>query len=1462
MYGLGIPPPGVGGLIGSGRAYALSGALILAAVAAAGEAHAAFPAEHIDGGLFLHEGDEAPNACGIFFDTKAGTSVSLDASGLDVTLVLTGNNDIGRSNANLAFFEIKAVSTGKVVHVYNFSQEVSGTYSFFAPATVLAELSDEDNPEDDIYAVRGIKNSATLNNIAQDIVKRIVNTDVDLAEYRTFGSNAEDSWSVLTFGGMDTVVRNVGGTTTVQTDTVHPLATFVPCIMFGSTTLGPDAEDPVIILNHPGNIYTVAKDSTFEDPGAKCYDNQTSPQDITGIADPAISTAAVVDMEVDTHKLTYRCIDLVGNKAKTVTLNVFVREGADTEAPVVTILPPPGATRTGLNLNQGGTYVEHGATCHDAQDGDLPISHIRYFLSDNPTNVGWSNFLDTSIPQNWLVEYQCVDSAGNEADTSELRRVTVSATSSTSFLLGPNPLRIKNGTETSALPNLGIVCVKVGTSGIAAALPTIDTMSRERTSTVEYRCTDPSSLPPLTRTVEILDDDPVEMGGPSIRILDDVVQIVDKDINYHEFGAVCGDPEDGNLDVTTRYTGGVADGSPLPADSDVFYGQYSCVDSDGNAAQVSRTIQQDIKGPTFMFNIANFTKYEWGVALSSAMDAQNPEIGATCEDPSGLKDDMTDATRTSDDVDVNMIGNQTITFMCTDAKDNESVKSIIADVDDRTRPTVHPRVDPYMQVLNETYVPPVADCNDNRDGTGYAEVNAVGTVNVMEKGDYPVTYTCVDERRNSASMGGTVMVIDDRTAPVITPDNESVLLDTDDQYSPPLPPVADLPGATCVDNFPVTPVGDRVIPLEGTTLKPLPEKSFARTFVHSYLGVIDEPKVEFVGAMNATFTCRDNFGNTATNHTMITSSIDDPSIIPRKYVRADAGADPAFEDVVPVDELEPLELELGELYLEPGALCLHPDGEFGAPLAKNATVKGQRVDTTKLGEYEVIYECEFNGGTAAPVGRTVSVVEQTDLIRQLEAPVFTFDGREFTGSMRITQGPGAKFDEERIKCMSNPAIASITGPRELTPLITAAAFIDENPIRVPAARLGDGKPDLAVSNRMSQAEAGAILKVLDRTIQYGVPVGADVDLGEDGITVSEFLRQAPPGRYVAIYDCEDYDPMAGTSAARVSLDILIQSRVSDDDWKFNPTFGRTWAGNEQLVAGGFSFNGRTFTVSDNYHVDFERASASIGETNTVTMKAFSDWPLEEVILSLGVPDLSRVTDAEAEIKVRLGIEYRENLEYTIEDIIHEQEEGLVDPEGTAVAVSSTRCNSSTDAVCHEFTVQFRVTAPLKSDVMAISAMDIDRRITTTYVNDGVEFTGDPLLPAKTAQFSVKRGNQHPVETVRLVQEDRRYDVWTDQDGFAWLRNSYGSWFQLTHAGFERLQDPEVTVMTRIHDGFEDLLEAEREKARLVFDSGSIENTVGKSFSIDAPVKAERLTPELLDLLRSEEARAIQYLHSR
>ncbi|RNJ80744.1 MAG: hypothetical protein D9C04_00105, partial [Nitrosopumilus sp. B06] len=297
--------------------------------------------------------------------------------------------------------------------------------------------------------------------------------------------------------------------------------------------------------------------------------------------------------------------------------------------------------------------------------------------------------------------------------------------------------------------------------------------------------------------------------------------------------------------------------------------------------------------------------------------------------------------------------------------------------------------------------------------------------------------------------------------------------------------------------------------------------------------------------------------------------------------------------------------------------------------------------------------------------------------------------------------------------------------------------------------------------------------------------------------------------------------------------------------------------------GGFKFNGKTIDITDNFHTGFPQATAKIGQTNIATIKAHSDMNLQRMILYLGVPDVSRATDAETQIIVEVRRDYSLDTGYEILSITHEQGEQLIEENSTAVSAGQIKCRSNIDKVCHEFSISFRVMAPLSSDIMAISAMDTDRRVTVSYINDGVAFTGDPLLPAATHTLQVKKGNQHPVETIHLTQQDRRYNVWIDQHGFVWLQNEYNSWEQLTHAKYEKLRDAPVTVMTRHHTDFADLIERERARATLIFNATELQSEVGESFTHDAPVRIDKLKdPVVLEKLRIAELAALEYLKNR
>ena len=306
-----------------------------------------------------------------------------------------------------------------------------------------------------------------------------------------------------------------------------------------------------------------------------------------------------------------------------------------------------------------------------------------------------------------------------------------------------------------------------------------------------------------------------------------------------------------------------------------------------------------------------------------------------------------------------------------------------------------------------------------------------------------------------------------------------------------------------------------------------------------------------------------------------------------------------------------------------------------------------------------------------------------------------------------------------------------------------------------------------------------------------------------------------------------------SDAVVITTPLGTKNSGSSDNWHMKPTFGISHLTHKQIVDNGFSFNGYSLTVTDNWHTDFHLTSSLIGETNTVKIKTYSADPLKWINLYLGVPRLGDVSDAESEIQLVVSRDYNNPVDYTIDEINHYQDEELVNVDDTTASLQKIKCQASdNDIKCYEFTINFTVMAPLHEEVVAISAMDDKRGQHVTYINEGVEFTGTSLLDAHTAQLMQKKTNQGQAEIIELTQQDRRYNVWEDQHGYLWALNEYGTWTQITAAEFERHQDSIGNVMTRQNSNFASLIEQERQKALLVFDSSDLISELDDYFAYD------------------------------
>ena len=293
-----------------------------------------------------------------------------------------------------------------------------------------------------------------------------------------------------------------------------------------------------------------------------------------------------------------------------------------------------------------------------------------------------------------------------------------------------------------------------------------------------------------------------------------------------------------------------------------------------------------------------------------------------------------------------------------------------------------------------------------------------------------------------------------------------------------------------------------------------------------------------------------------------------------------------------------------------------------------------------------------------------------------------------------------------------------------------------------------------------------------------------------------------------------------------------------NDWQKKPTFGKSFYTHAQIVEGGFSFNGLTLDITDNWHTDFDKTSSIIGETNHVELKVYADTSLRSVTLQLGIPEIGQSHYAETGIHVLLSRNYTNPNNYDITDVIHEQKEPLINENKSSASIIPSECTPgdrrSMDERCHTISFDFTMMAPLKWDVVAIKASDFDRRSTTTFINEGVEFTGESLLSPKTHTLMEKTSAQERHTVLELTQMDRRHAVYEDQFGNIWEHNDYGTWKKITPDKIVRDKDPATNVMTRYHSSFDSLVLHEIGKATKIFDSDMIQSQVGDSFTYEYP----------------------------
>ncbi len=242
--------------------------------------------------------------------------------------------------------------------------------------------------------------------------------------------------------------------------------------------------------------------------------------------------------------------------------------GPDTEAPVISLT---GAST--INLEQGDSYTDQGATASDNIDGDL-----------TPSIVVGGDTVDTNIVGSYVITYNVSDNAGNAA-VEVIRTVNVNqdATIPVITLIGASTINLNIG---DSYIEQGATAIDNFDGDITANIVTTGTVNSASAGTylVNYNVNDAAgnSANTVTRMVVVAAD----TTAPIINLIGaSTINLIVGD-SYTEQGATATDNVDGDLTGSIAITGTVNTTA-----AGTYAVNYNVSDNAGNAAvQVTRTI--------------------------------------------------------------------------------------------------------------------------------------------------------------------------------------------------------------------------------------------------------------------------------------------------------------------------------------------------------------------------------------------------------------------------------------------------------------------------------------------------------------------------------------------------------------------------------------------------------------------------------------------------------------------------------------------------------------------------------------------------------------------------------------------------------------------------------------------------------------------------------------------------------
>ena len=309
----------------------------------------------------------------------------------------------------------------------------------------------------------------------------------------------------------------------------------------------------------------------------------------------------------------------------------------------------------------------------------------------------------------------------------------------------------------------------------------------------------------------------------------------------------------------------------------------------------------------------------------------------------------------------------------------------------------------------------------------------------------------------------------------------------------------------------------------------------------------------------------------------------------------------------------------------------------------------------------------------------------------------------------------------------------------------------------------------------------------------------------------------------------------------------------------------------QLVEGGFTVNGKSFDITDNWNADFEKQTIQVGKTNTFSAKVYSLVSLRWIQFMFGIPQIGDAHLAETVIQVWLD----GNRE--VKHVTVNQKNNLINIESVIASAEMKQCAvKDIGENCYSVTVSASFDEAPSYDIFALNGVDIIGQSHVTFLNGGFAVAGDPLNPPEIDYIAL--GKEGLVQMIRYdkfenlwvdpnaIEHEKFDNLWVSPYEIVYTKNDWGTWIRLSPYPMIERNDPLTTIIKRIHSDFVMIKQIEIDKAIKIFDSSLIQNKIFHSLSYTYPDRLEKLDrlgklddPEVQKRMIQEIIRAEKYL---